>query len=84
MGIRKRISGGLRAVKARVKRAIPGEHAPVHAPPSPPPEARPSEARPSEAPPAGTDRPWYLDGENEGWDETNPDPAWRARHGADE
>lgn len=21
-----------------------------------------------------TERPWYLDGENDGWDETNPEP----------
>lgn len=22
---------------------------------------------------AGDDKPWYLDGENDGWDDTNPD-----------
>ncbi len=22
---------------------------------------------------AGEDKPWYLDGENDGWDDTNPD-----------
>lgn len=57
----------------------------VGAPPAPAKASTPSAPAKVEAPkaaPHGTnaaeDKPWYLDGENDGWDDTNPDADKKA------
>ncbi len=63
MGLRdfaKKVVGRLRSTEPRPDAPAPA--APAAAPAAPAPKK-----------PATGDKPWFLDGQNDGWDDTNPE-----------
>jgi len=76
--VRGKVNRGLKRVKAGLKHlspeARPAGHPPMyegHAPKPPPP------APATQAPASGEGDYWYLQGEHDGWDETNPGETWK-------
>jgi hypothetical protein len=72
MGLLSRVKGRL---KGEIKRRMESDSSASTDPHAPlPPTAGPAILPDPDIRPEGrNDEPWYLDGEQDGWDETNPD-----------
>ncbi len=60
-------------IRSLAKKVLRRTDAPRPSDGAPPPSPGPAANRPSGAPgrAAATDKPWYLDGSNDGWDTTD-------------
>lgn len=89
--VRSKVGSGLKRVKAGLKglspEARPAGHPPPTEGPAPKPNAGkappPKAAAPSSEAAGGGEAPgggefWYLQGEHDGWEETNPGEKWKA------
>ena len=71
----KKVVGAAKAVQEEAKHpGVPPAHKasenPFHEPPAA--KVAPKVAPPKEAADGRTEKPWYLQGDTEGWDETDP------------
>lgn len=71
-------------LKNLVKKVVGGAPAKPSTPATTTPPTSPRPSAPSSAAPRGggtnaeSDTPWYLDGQQDGWEDTNVDPAKKA------